>query len=264
MKLFLGKQLLLPLAALLALTVVSPGVASAQFAVFDGASWTELGTIWNEDVSNGVKLSQELQQGLKLYQNAVQIYGLASQEATYLRNKQILLAVGFLAQHAQIPGQPGWDKALTAVGGIANAGRIWQQMTAPGATNSFQALNARIAMADSFGASALNAIGSCNAAAAQSDGSIASLEMMAIDLNPATNTRAAQGNLSNMGTTQQLRIQECQHNIQLQQAKLQTLQTMAQRARDQQMATMMTTDQTVRFQITFTDTDAAIKAVVDR
>jgi hypothetical protein len=264
MKSFFRKQLLLSGVALLALTVVSPGVAKAQFAVFDASSWTMMGQIWNEDVSNGVKLSQELAQGLKLYNNAVQIYGIASQEASYLRNKQILLAAGFLAQHAMIPGQPGWDKALTAVGGIANAGRVWQQMTAPGGRNSFQALNSRIQLADSFGASALNAIGSCNAAAAQSDGSIASLEMMAVDLNPAANTRANQANLSNMGQTQQLRIQECQHNIQLQQAKMQALQTMAQRARDQEMSTMLATDQTIRFQITITDTNAALKGLVDR
>ena len=88
--------------------------------------------------------------------------------------------------------------------------------------------------------------------------------MMAVDLNPAANTRANQANLSNMGQTQQLRIQECQHNIQLQQAKMQALQTMAQRARDQQMSSMLATDQTVRFQITITDTNAALKGLVDR
>jgi hypothetical protein len=267
MKSFFGKQILPSAVALLILTAVSPQITNAQFVtqdVFSPANFAMFGKIWNEDVSTGVKMSQELQQGLKIYQNAVQIYGLASQEASYLRNKQILLAAGFLAQHAMIPGQPGWDKALTAVGGIANAGRVWQQMTASGGRNSFQALNARIQMADSFGAAALNAIGSCNAAAAQSDGSIASLEMMAIDLNPAANTRANQANLSNMGQTQQLRIQECQHNIQLQQAKLQALQTMAQRARDQQMATMFATDQTIRFQITVTDTNAALKGLIDR
>jgi hypothetical protein len=112
MKSFFVKQLFLPAMALLGLTVVSPKDASAQFAIFDASSWAMMGNVWNEDISTGVKMAQELQQGLKLYQNAVQIYGLASQEAMYIRNKQILLAVGFLAQHAMIPGQPGWDKAL--------------------------------------------------------------------------------------------------------------------------------------------------------
>jgi hypothetical protein len=261
---FLGKQLLLATLVLTGLTVVSPQIANAQWAVFDASSWAMMGNIWNEDVSTGVKMAQELQQGLKLYNNAVQIYGVASQEASYLRNKQILLAVGFLAQHAQIPGQPGWDRALTATAGIANAGTVWQQMTSRGAMNSMQAVNSRIQLADSFGASMLNSIGSCNAAAAQTDGSISALEQMAIDLSPNANTRANQANIGNMGRTQQLRIQECQHNIQMQQAKLQMLHTMAQRDTDQQVLNMATTAQTVRNQTTVSDTAQDIKNLVDR
>jgi hypothetical protein len=261
---FSGKQLLFATLIFTGLTVVSPRSANAQFAVFDASNWAMMGKIWNEDVSTGVKMAQELQQGLKLYNNAVQIYGLASQEASYIRNKQILLAVGFLAQHAMIPGQPGWDRALTATAGIANAASVWQQMTAPGARNSMQAINSRIQLADSFGAAMLNSIGSCNAAAAQSEGSLSALEQMAIDLSPNANTRANQANLNNMGQTQSLRIQECQHNIQLQQAKLQMLHTMAQRDTDQQVLNMATTDSTVRNQTTVSDTAQDIRNLVDR
>ena len=185
-----GTQLLIPTVILLGLTALSPRAANAQFAVFDGTNWAMMGKIWGEDVSTGVKMSQELAQGLKLYTNAVQIYGLASQEASYLKNKQILLAVGFLAQHAVIPGHPEWDKALTATSGMAGAAAAWQQMTAPGGRNSFQAMNSRIQLADSFGASVLNAVGSCSAAAAQTNGSIAALEQMGISLNQGANTRA--------------------------------------------------------------------------
>ena len=130
--------------------------------------------------------------------------------------------------------------------------------------SSFQALNSRIALADSFGASTLNAIGSCNAAAAQTDGSIASLEQMAIDLNPSANTRANQANLNNLGQTPQLRIQECQHNLQLQQAKMQALHTRAQRQQDQEILNMRTTDAAVRSQMTVSDTDQDILHLADR
>ena len=172
MKSFFGKDFALPMLVLLGLAAGTPQNVDAQIPVTDAGNWLVNVKNWVQGFTNGMTLVQQLQQGLKLYNNAVQLYGVASMEASFIKNKQILLAVGFLAQHAMIPGQPGWDKALTAAAGIANAGRVWQQMTAPGGTNSFQALNARIQMADSFGTSALNAIGSCNAAAARSDGSI--------------------------------------------------------------------------------------------
>lgn len=259
-----GRQLALTVFVLLGLTVVSAGKADAQWAVFDGASYAELGTIWSQNVATNVKLAQELTQGLKLYNNAVQIYGVASQEASYLRNKQVLLAVGFLAQHAVIPGQPGWDHALTTVGGIANASAVWQQMTAPGGLNSFQAMSNRIKLADSFGASTLNAIGSCNAAAAQSNNSITSLEQMASDLNPSANTRANQANLNNMGQTQQLRIQQCQHAMQTQQAQLQMLHAMQERDQDQAVLNMDTQAAATRAQLSLSNTVNDIHNVIDR
>jgi hypothetical protein len=261
---FIGKQLLLATLVLTGLTVVSPQAANAQWAVFDGANYAELGSIWGQNVSMGVKMAQELQQGLMLYNNAVQIYGVASQEASYLRNKQILLAVGFLAQHAMIPGQPGWDRALTATAGIAYAGTVWQQMTARGAMNSMQAINSRIQLADSFGASMLNSIGSCNAAAQQTNGSLSSLEQMAIDLSPSANTRANQANLNNMGQTQALRVQQCQQNIQQQQAQLQMLHALAQREQDQAIYNMRTADAATRSQLTTSNTANDIASLVDR
>lgn len=263
-KLPLGKHLLVPMLTLLGWTVVSPQVANAQFAVFDATNWAMMGKIWSEDVSTGVKMSQELQQGLKLYNNAVQIYGVASQEASYLKNKQILLAVGFLAQYAVIPGHPQWSKALTAASGIAGAAAVWQQMSAPGGRNSFQAMNSRIQLADSFGASVLNAVGSCNAAAARTDSSIASLEQIAISLSPSANTRATQANLGNLAHTQQLRIQQCEQNIQTQQAQLLMLQALAQRDQDQAIYNMRTADAATRSQLTTSNTANDIRNVIDR
>ena len=261
---FIGKHLLLATLVLTGLTVVSPQAANAQFAVFDASNWAMMGQIWNSDISTGIKMSQELQQGLMLYNNAVQIYGVASQEASYLRNKQILMAVGFLAQHAMIPGQPNWDRALTATAGITYAGTVWQQMTARGAINSMQAIKSRIQLADSFGVSMLNSVGSCNAAAQQTNGALSSLEQMAIDLTPSANTRANQANLNNMGQTQALRVQQCQQNIQQQQAKLQMLHAMAQREHDQAIYNMRTADAATRSQLTTSNTANDINSLVDR
>jgi hypothetical protein len=226
------RQLIVAVAVLVCLMAATAKQAHAQFAVFDASNWAMMGKIWNEDVSTGVKMSQELQQGLRLYNSTVQIYGLALQETQYLRNKQIFQAIGFAAQHAQITGRPGWDRALSAVGGLAYSGAVWQQMTNP--NNSLQS---RIQLADSFGSSMLNALGSCNAAAAQQDGVMAQLEQVAIDLNPAANTRANQANLANMSLTQQNRMRECQLNIQQQQAQVAMLHMMAERDRDQNAVT---------------------------
>jgi hypothetical protein len=239
------------------LALVSPERAAAQIPVTDALSNLQL-TIQN------AKWVQELAQGLRIYNNAVQTYGVASQEASYLRSKQVLLAVGFLAQHAMIPGQTGWDRALTSVGCIANSAAVWQQMTAPGGTNSFLALSNRIKLADSFGTSMLNAIGNCNAAAAQTNGSIGSLEQMASDLSANANTRANQSNLNNMGQTQQLRIQQCQHAMQMQQAQLQMLHAMQQRDQDQAVLNMDTQAAAIQSQITLSNTVNDIHNVIDR
>ena len=222
---------LAPVAVLLGMLL--PAQSQAQWPTFDAANFATAGKIWKEDISTNQKLIQEIAWATKQYAMAVQIYGVASREASYIRNKQIFLAAGFLAQHAILPGHPDWDKAMTSVSGIAKAGAAWQQMTAPGGLNSFSALNNRIQMATSFGTEMLNAIGSCNASMANNDNALAALEGMGVSLNGPANTRATQANIGNMASTQNLRVQQCQQAMAAQQLKIQALQMAHQQTADQ-------------------------------
>jgi len=215
----------------LLLTAVSTRQANAQIATFDASSFASLTKQLSTEVKNGATLTQQLATATKILTASMQMYSLAMQEASFIKNKNLLMAAGFLAQNAQMPGHAQWDRALTAAGGVATSAGVWQQMMSPGTSAM-----SRMMMADSFAAAALNSIGSCNQAAFSNDAALSRLEQMSIDMNPAANTRANQANLANMSSTQILRVQECQHNLQLQQAKLQLLAVQEQRARDQQIA----------------------------
>ena len=212
----------------LAFLVLSMGFSAipmqAQWAVFDASSWAAIGQVWNEDISTNLKLAQTVAQGGQMIQNGLQIYNLAMRETTALRNKQFMQAAGVLST-INIPGHADWTLVLRSAGGPLAAAGAWQAMTKPGVT-----LANRIQLADAFGTSMASALGSCQAAALQNDGAIGQLESIALSMDTLDNTRAALGGLTNMGMTQQLRIQQCQHTLQQQQVQAQMLQIM--RARD--------------------------------
>jgi hypothetical protein len=251
----------LSLLSVLVLTAVSSRQANAQFGgiVHDPINLVTLSKQLSSEVQNGATLTQQLATATKILTSSMQLYGVAMQETTFIKNKNLLLAAGFAAQNVSIAGHPAWDKALAAGGGVAAAGGVWQQMMSPGAS-----VASRMALADSFAAAALNSIGSCQQAALANDGALNRLEGMAIDLNPASNTRANQANLSNMSMAQALRVQECQHNLQMQQAKLQLLQVQQQRTKDQEMADQTAAQAAVLNQLKVTDTVSAIKNLTDR
>jgi hypothetical protein len=227
------KQFLVSTLLALGLSAASTQTAHAQgFPVFDWSNWESLGSIWSEDISTGVKIEQTVQQGTQLISNGLNVYNLAMRETTALRNKQWMLAAGYLS-NLSIPGHSNWTIALRSAAGPLVAAGVWQEMTRPGAT-----LQNRIQIADAFGTSMANSLESCNSAAMQSDGAIGQLESIALSMSTLDNTRAALGGATNMGLTQQLRIQECQHNLQQQQAQIQMLQLMRQR--DQENAQLTT------------------------
>jgi hypothetical protein len=99
--------------------------------VFDRSSYATLGTIYDSNVPNGVKIAQELAQATKILTNGIQVYTLALQEATFLEYQEFFQAVGFLSSHvkvANIRGETaGWDTALVAAGGAADAALAWQR-----------------------------------------------------------------------------------------------------------------------------------------
>ncbi len=222
----------LPFALLTVALGFSAVPMQAQWLVTDPASYTYFGEIWTQNVSTVAKLAQTVQQGQQLISQGLNIYNLAMRETTALRNKQFMQAAGVLS-NMTIPGQPQWTLALRSAAGPLAAAGVWQEMTRPGTS-----LQNRIQIADAFGASMANSLGSCNAAAMQSDGAIGQLESIALSMSTLDNTRAALGGATNMGITQQLRIQECQHNLQQQQAQIQMLQLMRQR--DQENAQFTT------------------------
>jgi hypothetical protein len=189
----------------------------AQWTVFNPVEQLQL-AVTNSNVI------QQVVQGAQMIQQGLNVYNLAMRETTILRNKQYMQAAGALSILQPIPGHSDWNMALTAAGGIASAAGVWQRMTMPGTT-----LSSRIQIADSFGTSMLNSLGNCNAAAAQTHGAIGELENLAMSIAALDNTHAALGGAANMGITQQLRIQECQHNLQQQQAQAQMISLMRQR-----------------------------------
>lgn len=252
------KKAVLLLGLVLGLLAV-PRQASAQWAVFDASNLAMMSKIWSQDISNYAKLVQEVEQATRIATSAMQIYGVAMQEASFLKNKQLFQALGYAAMNAQIPGHPDWDKAIGSAGGMGMAGQAWQQMTRPG-----MGFQNRLNLADSFGASMLNALGNCYTTAQSQNGALSMLESAAISLDPMANTRANQSNITNMGITQQLRLQECQHNLQMNQAKIQMLRALQERDRDQQVYDMRTADSLNRGTITSGDTAQSIARIQDR
>ena len=118
-----GRFLIGSLLLTVLLTVV-PEKAQAQWTVFDPSTYSELGAVWSEDVSTGVKeFAEEVKQMTSLLTQTIEIYNLAKTEASFLEKGHILQAVGFAAVHATIPGHPDWDKAMITAGGFGGSGR---------------------------------------------------------------------------------------------------------------------------------------------
>jgi len=190
----------------------------AQWTVTDPGAYAYYGTIWSSNVSNGLKIQETITQGVQMISQGLKIYNLAMQETTALRNKNFMQAAGVLASLGPIPGHSDLTNALrSATGGLEVVG-VWQRLTTPGAT-----LAARIQMADGFAQSIITSLGSCNAAAIDTDSAIGQFEHFAISADTFDNTHAALAGGTNMGLSQQLRIQECQHNLQQQQLQLELL-----------------------------------------
>jgi hypothetical protein len=202
--------------ALLTLTLgFSAAPMQAQFIVHDPINDIQL------IYQNGTLLQQ--------VQETVTLFNLAYQETNALRHKNLMLAASYLSNFGSysIPGHSNWTIGLSTAGGMIPAGLIWRDMAIsqiPGMT-----IQNRVQLADAMGPSMIDALGGCNASLLQSDGAIGALEQVALSTALLDNTNDSLGGATSVGTVQQLRIQECQHNLQQQQAQLQLLQLMRQR-----------------------------------
>ncbi len=63
--------------------------------VFDPSSWTNLGHIWSQDISNGAKLIQTYNQTVKIVQNGLQMYSLAMQMSRRVQDKGVWKMAAF-------------------------------------------------------------------------------------------------------------------------------------------------------------------------
>jgi len=214
---------------------VAPTPAPAQIMVTDPASYAYFAKIWTSDLSTGIKMAQTVVQGGQLLQQGLQMYNFVRQEATALQHKEWMQAAGALSMLNFGPAHSNWNLALRSAAGPLYAAGVWTEMTNPNVS-----VANRIQIADAFGTSMANSLGSCQAAALQNDGAIGQLESVAISADPMNNTYMTMGNLTNMGISQQLRIQQCQHNLQQQQVQGQMLQMMRQRDYDNYQYTTQT------------------------
>jgi hypothetical protein len=211
-------HLSLPCALLTLALGFSAAPMQAQFIVHDPINDIQL------IYQNGTLLQQ--------VQETVTLFNLAYQETNALRHKNLMLAASYLSNFGSygIPGHSNWTIGLSTAGGMIPATLIWREMATsltPGMT-----IQNRVQLADAMGPSMIESLGGCNASLLQSDGAIGALEQVALSTSLLDNTNDALGGAASVGTVQQLRIQECQHNLQQQQAQLQLLQLMRQRDYD--------------------------------
>jgi hypothetical protein len=184
------------------------------------------------DPINNIQLIYENGTLLQQVAETISIFNVAYEETMALRNRQFMLAATYLSNFAMqgVAGHSSWTIGLTTAGGIVPSNAVWQDMaTSPFVANPTFTIQNRVQLADAMGPSMIDAIGGCNASLVQSDGAIAALEGMAFSTDPLDNSNDALGGGAVVGHTQNLRLQECQHNVQLQQAQLQLVNLLRQR-----------------------------------
>ena len=163
---------------------------------------------------------------------SIYLFNLATQEALALKNKQYMLAAGVVSNFIAHPvlGHGNWNVGLTTSIGAAGAGSIWHEMiTSTVLLQPYLTIQNRVMIADAFGASMIDTLGSCNAAMVQTDGAIYSLEGSALSSGLLENTNDTLNGQQSVGITQQLRIAECQTNLQTQIGQMQLLNALRNR-----------------------------------
>ena len=112
---------------------VHPPRAYALFfdVVFDPSSYATLGHIWTEDISNGAKLVQTYNQTVKIVQNGLQMYSLATQMAQRVQDKNVWKMAAFAVGTETVQQHYNETINFNAVmnGDVLNAGHAWQQST---------------------------------------------------------------------------------------------------------------------------------------
>lgn len=99
--------------------------------VFDPSSWASLGEIWSQDISNGAKLVQTYNQTVKIVENGLQMYALATQMAQRVQNKNVWRMAAFAVGDEVAQQHYNETINFNAVmnGDVLNAGRAWHDST---------------------------------------------------------------------------------------------------------------------------------------
>lgn len=177
-----------------------------QFAVFDGATYTELGTIWKQDISTYTKIVEEYKQIVKIYTQGVQMYELANTMTNAFShanrvNWGMVAVQGFdnytqskYGEAAQWPmmanGQPSlvpqaWARGTTQL----------NLLSGPGALGELVTHLATVEAMDGSAESCYQTLADYRSKNAQNDTAAASLDQDASDDSPDQNTFMKQLNL---------------------------------------------------------------------
>lgn len=99
--------------------------------VFDPTSYASIVKIWNQDISNGVKLAQTYNQTVKIVKNGLDTYNLAMQMARRVQDKNVWETAAFAVGNEITESHYNEHVNFNAVmnGDYLNAGSAWHQST---------------------------------------------------------------------------------------------------------------------------------------
>lgn len=119
----------IPLVCVIAYVGLNPTPAYAIFGigdvVFDPSSWSEIGEVWSQDISNGAKLVETYNQTVKIVQNGLAAYNLAMNMAKRVENKNVWRMAAFAVGSEEMKDHYGESMNWSAVmnGDVLNAAR---------------------------------------------------------------------------------------------------------------------------------------------
>jgi len=107
--------------------------------VFDPTSYAEIIEVWNQDVSNGVKIAQTYNEAVKIVKNGIDTYNLAVQMAQRVQNKQVWETAAFAVGNeiAETHYNETINFAAVMNGDYLNAGHAWHQSTLSAGNGSY-------------------------------------------------------------------------------------------------------------------------------
>jgi len=212
--------------------------------VFDPSSYATLGHIWTEDISNGAKLLQTYNETVKILQNGLQMYSLATQMAQRVQNKDVWKMTAFAVGNETMQQHYNETINFNAVmnGDVLHAGTAWQQSTlyggAGGYLGSVTAANSRrmaafatMQLLDQTSQRCAEILANYKSTQDANQVAESKLENDTFDQSDAKNSMVAALNILSGGRVQLQTQEKANGNLQACLAEQQTLQAKVQRDR---------------------------------